>query len=103
MKRQYNSAVGRYNAEGYEKPQRHGHFMVGVEGLNSVDGHRFPTHKSALRRATELAAIYPKADVFIYRAESYVRHNGVTEHITSGVIGGEPIRLRDYQLDLGGD
>jgi len=92
----YNSAVGRYNASGYEKKTRYRFWMVFVEG-KGMPSVRHPSERSAQREAQRLARENPEYDVFVLFAGSFVRlaepEPPVKWHSTTGESGGRPIDL----------
>lgn len=98
--RRYNSAIGRFNAEGFEKKTRYRFWMVYVEG-QGVPTVRHPSESSARREAERLARENPECDVFVMFAGSFVRladpEPPVKWATTTGESGGKPLDLSHYQ------
>lgn len=101
--RKYNSAVGRYNAEGYEKKTRFRFWMVLVEG-KAMPTVRHPSESSARREAERLARENPECDVFVMFAGSFVRvaspEPPVKWQNTTGDSGGRSLDMRDYRAEV---
>ena len=95
----YNSAIGRYNAEGYEKKTRYRFWMVFVEGKN-MPTVRHPSEGSAQREAERLAREFPDYDVFVLFAGSFVRQAAPEPPVkwqnTTGESGGRPMDTCDF-------
>ena len=101
--RRYNSAIGRFNAEGFEKKTRYRFWMVLVEG-KGMPTVRHPSESSARREAERLARENPLSDVFVMFAGSFVRlaspEPPVKWGTTTGESGGKSLDLRDYGMEV---
>jgi len=99
MSEKYNSAIGRFNAEGFEKKTRYRFWMVYVEG-KGMPTVRHPSEGSAQREAERLARENPDCDVFVLFAGSFVRTAApeppVKWSTATGESGGRPLDFRDY-------
>ena len=107
MDKPYNSAIGRYNASGFEKRTRHQFWMVFVEGKETMPRLRHPSPQSAILEATRLARLNPYLDVFILEATGFIRQSDplppISYHHTSGKSGGQPLDFTRYSTGIKSD
>lgn len=101
--RRYNSAIGRFNAEGFEKKTRYRFWMVYVEG-QGMPTVRHPSEASARREAERLARENPLCDVFVMCAAMFVRlaepEPPVKWANTTGESGGRPLDISQYRTGV---